>query len=55
MMDAFLFRPSERSLFGLPILDEPSEQSEEFSPENSDNDLTDDLQTHEDPPQHSVT
>jgi hypothetical protein len=55
MMDAFLFRPSERSLFGLPILEEASERSGESSPENSDNDLMDDLQINEDHPELSVT
>lgn len=55
MMDAFLSRPSERSLFGLPILEETSEQSEESSPENSDTDLMNDLQTNEDHPELSVT
>ncbi len=55
MMDAFLFRPSERSLFGLPILEEASERLGESSPKNSDNDLMDDLQINEDHPELSVT
>ena len=44
MMDAFLSRPSDRSLFGLPILDELSEQSGEASLENSANSVTVDRQ-----------
>jgi hypothetical protein len=55
MMDAFLSRPSERALFDLPILNEPSEQSEESATENNHSDPTDDRQLDEGGPRLSVT
>jgi hypothetical protein len=55
MMDAFLSRPSERALFDLPILNEPSEQSEESAIENNHSDPTDDRQLDEGGPRLSVT
>lgn len=55
MMDAFLSRPSDRSLFGLPILDELSEQSGESSLEGSHNTMTADQQVTTNHPKLSVT
>lgn len=55
MMDAFLSRPSERALFDLPILDGPSEKSEESAIENNHSDPTDDRQLDEGSPRLSVT
>ena len=55
MMDAFLSRPSDRSLFGLPILDEISEQSGESSLESSPSNVTSDQQVTANRPKLSVT
>jgi hypothetical protein len=54
MMDAFLSRPSDRSLFDLPILDGPTDQSDEPSLENGHNDQTEPRQINEEHPQRSV-
>ena len=55
MMDAFLSRPSDRSLFGLPILDELPEQSGESSPESSHSTVIVDQQVTANRPKLSVT
>lgn len=55
MMDAFLSRPSDRLVFGLPILDELSEQSEESSLESSASNVTADRQVTANRPKLSGT
>lgn len=55
MMDSFLSRPSDRLVFGLPILDELSEQSEESSLESSASNVTADRQVTANRPKLSVT
>ena len=55
MMDAFLSRPSDRLVFGLPILDELPEQSGESSLESSHSTVTADRQVAANRPKLSVT
>ena len=55
MMDAFLSRPSDRLVFGLPVLDELSEQSGESSLESCQNTVTTDRQVTANHPKLSAT